>query len=50
MNAKKSGKGMQTVKVLGAVLTTLFAVLAAGCATQAPAPSGIPTMSQQPTN
>jgi hypothetical protein len=38
MNATKTSKGMQTVKVLSAVLATLFAVLAAGCATQAPTP------------
>lgn len=36
MNAEKTGKGWQTVRVLVAVGAALFAVLSAGCAAEAP--------------
>ncbi|WP_407688117.1 hypothetical protein [Mycobacterium sp. HUMS_1102779] len=48
MNAKKTGKGMQTVKVLVAVGATLFAVLSAGCAAEAPTGTGVAPVSQAP--
>jgi len=49
MNAKKTGKGMQTVKILVAAGATLFAVLSAGCAAQAPTTgTGVAPVSQSP--
>jgi hypothetical protein len=42
MNAKKTGKGMQTVKILVAAGATLFAVLSAGCGQPTPPPSVAP--------
>lgn len=48
MNAKKTGQGMRTVKILVAVGATLFAVLAAGCAAQAPTGTGVTPVSQSP--
>ncbi|MDD4866626.1 MAG: hypothetical protein PHQ28_05710 [Mycobacterium sp.] len=49
MHAKKTGTAMRTVKVLGAVLVTLFAELAAGCAAEAPTTGTGTTMSPQST-
>ncbi|WP_343708371.1 hypothetical protein [Mycobacterium sp.] len=50
MNAEKTGKGMQTVKILVAVAATLFAVLSAGCAAQAPTGTGVAPASQAPAH
>jgi len=50
MNAKKTSRTVQTVKVLGAVLATVFAVLAAGCAADVPSTgNGLPPASPAPT-
>lgn len=49
MNAEKMGRRMQTVKILVAVGATLFAVLSAGCAAEAPtAGTGVAPGSQSP--
>ncbi len=50
MNAKKTGRTVRTVKVLGAVLATMFAVFAAGCAADVPSTgNGLPPASPAPT-
>jgi hypothetical protein len=43
MTAMKTSKGMPSVRILGAVLAALFAMLAAGCA-QAATPSTGPVL------
>ncbi|MFY2858647.1 hypothetical protein ACOJVU_02110 [Mycobacterium sp. THU-M104] len=50
MNPEKTGKVMQTVKILVAVGATLFAVLSAGCAEQAPTGTGVTPASQPPAH
>ncbi len=50
MNAKTTNRAVQTVKVMGAVLATMFAVFAAGCAADVPSTgNGVPPASPAPT-
>lgn len=50
MNAKKAVTGIQTVKILVALGATLFAVLSAGCAAEAPTGTGVAPVSPAPAH